>query len=466
MHKKLLINQSAEFFFFSIVRKLNYAVLFCFFLLWIASLTKTSFFADDYGFLKLYWKDLNLESGNTGNAGRYIVNIFFAFGTTIFGSGSAIPFEVISGSLLLAGLWLIAKSTSEKSHENLWSLQIFTIVTVFGGTLPLLLWSAGITHTGAIFFTGLSLFTFRKSKAVSNPNSEFLLVVVSGIFGIFVIVSNPLYVGVLVISIFHIFDFSRNALSTPDPKIKVKVFVVSTFGAIIPLAYFFLIAYPVTTKMTPYSKSGIKYIKNNIDNYANSLFWTSIVKSFFILICLSSLILALLIFRRNQKAIAYFLAAAMTFGAILVQGQQQAVFYLVLPFILMLTSLKISFGDRQFLGPYLFSIFLFLFLIATIISGSRINSYFSSEPWGYKLKPLISEIEKVVAPGKNLFICFIGSQSQYSKFVASYSGTSAFEIPPIKAATVMLANNSCAPQDGFIAIEVSETDSGFYSKDK
>lgn len=448
----------------SFIANFHFLILFIYALLWIECLAKSFFFADDFTSLKFFWHDLKLNSGTSYNAGRYVTNLLFGLGSLIFGSGSSAPFEVLSGITLVLGLWLISFSIRKNAQASLWGLQIFTISLVYGGALPLLLWATGITHTASSLFTGLAIFSFHLGLSKNDFSQRFVLTFVSGIFWFLVVLSDPLYVGVLCIALLNSLKFSNDARRLNVNFKFTKIFTVFAFNIFLPILYFFLVARPATVKMSPYSKIGIQFLNANLNFYKVNLFWNSSSKLIFILIILFTFIVAISTVRISLRPFAFLSSGMITLGAILIQGQQREVFYTVLPFTLILTSLTLGISHLKSVKIHkLYSPFLLVVTVVLLVSGSRQASFFNSEPWGYKLQPLINEIAFNTAPNKNLAICFSGTKDQFNEFIGSYGGSAAFEIPPVNALSVDLMLNSCSLSANQVPLHIIENQSGFFA---
>jgi hypothetical protein len=435
-------------------------VLFLFSLVWLTGLTKNYFFADDFGFLRYYWHNPRLGSGTAINLGRFTVNIMFSLGSTLFSTGSVVPYSIISGILLISGLWMISRYSFPLRPQT-WSFQIFTISLVYGGSISLLLWPSGVTHTGAIFFSGLGFYFLAKINNEVSIKSALIYLNCSGVCWLFVIVSNPLYVGILFIAVYGLIA----KLDLVKAKLNAFQFVLAlSTNLVLPFVYFYFIARPATTRTTPYSQIGIKFISQNFFFYEQNLFWSKTSQFTYALILIVALGMAFRNFKFNKLPLFLCGSSLSTLFIILIQGQQREVFYTVLPSALLLISLAISLQSTSQKFKFGITSFLAFATLVSLLAGTRQNSYFSTEPWGYKLKPFITQLEQSDVHGGDLNFCILGSKADFSDFYAGFSGGSAFQIPPFNAQSVHITSGVCPVSAASTNITVIRTPSGFFQK--
>jgi hypothetical protein len=434
--------------------------LFLYFILWIQCLSKAYFFADDFTFLKTFWQDPKLLTDGASSLNRYTTNLLFGIGTSIFSSTSVVPYSVISSLALVLGLWLIATKSDSTNIKVSSSLQIFTISLVFGGALPLMLWPSGITHTGSIFFSGLALY-FHAKKDSELRRTRFILFYqnLAGISWLLVIVSNPLYIGVLFISLvkLKVFFHDRKEFTL---SLGQKLILLFTNLAL-PLLYFLLIARPATLRNQFYSTIGIEFIAQNFQYYQSTLFWSPIIFGTYSVIFFASVFISLKNLKTSLVPFSFLVAGSITMIVVLMQGQQRLTFYLVLPAIFILTSLIVGINKEPQVVRQLMTFGLCFTTAVALTGGSRINSYFAAEPWGYKLKPLISQIERLGVKNEDIKICLKGTPEQYATFYLNFGGGSAFLLPPVSASSVIIQDGLCEPDSSKRVLIVSQFSNGF-----
>ena len=66
-------------------------------LTWVTAVSRSGFWADDFLFLTHYNRTLGDLSDTQTNTGKYAANVFWAVGTSAFGTGSVVPFLLLFG---------------------------------------------------------------------------------------------------------------------------------------------------------------------------------------------------------------------------------------------------------------------------------------------------------------------------------------------------------------------------------
>jgi hypothetical protein len=89
---------------------------------WIVGVSRSGFWADDYLDLTHFHASLGNLSDSRINTGKYIINVFWAVGTAVFGRGSVVPFLLLDSVVLAAGLviWLRVGVRAHWSSLEAW----------------------------------------------------------------------------------------------------------------------------------------------------------------------------------------------------------------------------------------------------------------------------------------------------------------------------------------------------------
>lgn len=414
-------------------------------MVWVTGVAHSGFWADDFANLTHFERSLGDLSSDQLNKGKYVINVFWGLGTAAFGTGSVVPFLLLSSSIFMVGLvmWLHAGSRARWSAVDAWWIGGLFIATA--AWLPLTLWASNITHTSAFFALGAGYAAHELSMKAPTLRRSLLWSFVGGMAWTLAIVSNLLYVGLLVIALYcSVHQISRmRRFSVPVMRI---VAMVSTWNLILPIVYFLTIAYPATTASSVYADNGLQFVHANFRYYRAGLAPTTLLSAFYAALVILVIAAGTAAARRRDWFPLVILAAAgATALPTFMQGQQRGVDYLSMP--LLLTFSGLAAGVYALLAPEskrgaqvrtAMLVAATFMLVLIFRQGANIRAYYTQSPAGDSLAAFRRQIARLSPEGANLCVTMNFDVVEQDLLIAELSGENGFMVPPISAARAYL----------------------------
>jgi hypothetical protein len=411
-------------------------------MVWVTALSHSSFWADDFLWITHFDRSLGNPSDYHFNIGKYIINVFWALGTEAFGNGSVLPFLMLN-SLVFAGgviLWLWTGVRERWTTVGAWWIAGVFIATA--AWLPTTLWASNITHSGGFLALGAGIFAHRHAMSSHDAWIVRRWSALSGIAWTLAVSSNLLYIGLVVIAAYcawHQFWKLRH-LETPA---LIAGLTVCLWNLALPFLYFILIGYPGATASSPYAKTGLRFVRENLHFYRTALAPTDILTALYVALLLAGATGALIAARRRDFfPLAVLVAAAATALPALVQSQQRYVNYMAMPLLLLFSALAtglrptFSRGYKRMMYPLILGAGITLLLV--FHQGEEIRAYFTRTPFGSSLASFRSEVASLTPEGAAICVALNLDAQQEMLFIAEISGENGFRVPPIGAAHVVL----------------------------
>jgi hypothetical protein len=413
-------------------------------LVWVTAVSHSGFWADDFVNLLHYNKSLGDLSYHQ-NQGKYVINVFWALGTLAFGLGSVAPYLVLNTLVFAAGVvvWLWAGTRAKWGVIDAWWIGSLFVATA--AWLPTVLWSSNIVHSVAFLALGLGLLAHERSMQARTVRDSMLWSLAGGAAWTLAVVSDLLYLGLLVIAAYCAFHQVQ----------KIRRFGVTTYRAslavglwnlAIPAAYFVGVAYPATTASSAYANNGVQFIRQNLHFYREILAPTSLL----VVIYITAVVLGVIggafcVRRRDWFPLATLGAAgAVALGA-LIQSQQRDIHYMAMPLLLVFSALAAS-AQALLVGQTKRHLQMRsgLLLVATVTlfllfrQGTDVRSYFVQTPLGRSLAAFRSQVGELTPENGTICATLNLDPQQQALFIADISGTNGFLVPPISAARAYL----------------------------
>jgi hypothetical protein len=415
------------------------------FMVWVTAVSRSGFWADDFLNVTHFSRSLGDLSDDHINLGKYTINVFWAVGTLAFGAGSAIPFLLLNTFVFATGLvlWLWAGVRTRWGSSEAWWIGGLFISTA--AWMPTALWSSNITHSGGFLALGVGLLAHERCMRARTMRDSFRWSLAGGASWTLAIVSNLLYLGLLVIAAYcayhQILKIRRFRVTTTKAGIAVGF-----WNLLIPVVYFVGVAYPATTSSPVYATNGLKFLHQNLHFYREGLAPTNTLLAVYIgAVGLGVAGAVLAVRRRDWFPIAVLGAAGATVIPALVQAQQRDVHYVAMPLLLMFSALAA--GARPVLlgqSKQLVRLRAALLLAAAVTlllvfrQGADVRNFFVQSPMGGSLATFRSQVASLTPEGGLICAHLNLNTKQEDLLIAEMSGENGFLIPPISAAQAYL----------------------------
>jgi hypothetical protein len=439
------------------------AVVFVSVVVWVVAASRSGFWADDFLNLTHFYHSLGHLSDNHINTGKYIINVFWALGTELFGTASSAPFLALDCLVFIAGLviWLrVGTRTRWTGVSAWWVAGVFLATSVWIETA---LWATNITHAGGFLFLGLSFWAHERCLDARTPRHALVWSLGGGLGWTLAVLSNLIYIGLVPLALYCAWQ-QFGKLRRLGVGANRAAIGTACWNLLLPLFYFFAVAYPGTTSSRPYATNGLRFISKNFDYYR-----TQLAPSTFLLIVYIALIgLAVAgavveARRRNWFSLAVLASAGATSVPVLVQGQARFLHYAAMPLLLLFSSLAASWRPRAERGAARTGIKAgvlagaAIVLIAVFIQGSVMRSNWIDDPYGRILLGFRSQVANVTGPGSLICAHLPTDPVQRNFFIAATSGSDGFRVPPIGASQAILAypGQACPPASTQIAVSTN-----------
>jgi len=431
-------------------------------LAWIAGVSRSGFWADDFLNLTHFSNSLGDLSNNRINEGKYIINLFWAIGTTAFGTGSVVPYLLLNSLVFAVGLvlWLRAGSGTRWGPVGAWWIGGLFLAT--GAWLPTVLWSSNITHSGGFLALGAAMWCHERCMRSDTRNAAWSWALACGGLWLFAIVSNLLYVGLLAIAAYCVLHQTIKLRDLGAPAARAAA-IGAACSLVVPLVFFFAVAYPGTQSSAVYANHGVKFIHANYDYYKYLLAPTTLLEiGYAITVVVSLAGAALAARRRDLFPAAILLAAAGTALPALVQGTQREIHYVAMPLLLTFTAAALgaravlSIGPpRRVAGTAAAIAAAAVMLLLVFEQGATVRHYFVATPFGSRLTSLRSDIAERTLEGGTICAMLDVEPKEQALFIAEMSGEDGFLVSPISAGRVFLVpKGSPCPVPGAISVDI------------
>jgi hypothetical protein len=431
-------------------------VIFLSLSVWVVAVSRSGFWADDFLNVTHYARTLGDLADDHINTGKYVANVFWAVGTIAFGAGSVVPFLMLNGLVFATGLimWLWAGARASWSSVDAWWIGGVFIATA--AWFPTTLWSSNIVHSGGFLALGAGILAHGRAMSARTIRGTACWSVASGAAWTFAVVSDLLYIGLLVIALYCAWHqvCKLRRLGAQMPRATV---LVGFWNLLLPVLYFVTVAYPSTTSNKAYARNGLQFVHDNLRFYRSLLAPTDLLTAVYAALLVGASVGALAALRRREFfPIAMLGAAGATALPALVQSQQRGIHYMAMPLLLVFSALAA--GAR----PLLLGEFkplkgtLLLAAVATLLllfrQGADVRAYFAQSPYGSSLATFRSEVASLTPAGGIICARLDLDASHQALFIAEMSGEHGFLVPPISAAqAVLVAGATPCPANGLVA---------------
>jgi hypothetical protein len=425
-------------------------------LVWISSVSRTGFWADDFINLTHYSRSLGDLSDETLNKGKYVINVFWALGTDAFGNGSAIPFLLLTTAIFATGLivWLRVGSASRWRGLDAWWICGLFIAT--GVWFPIALWSSNITHSAAFLALGLGLLAHERCMRAQAIRGALLWSLACGASWLLAVASNLLYFGLLAIAVYCVLNHvsKLEGLGLARPRAMAAV---GAWNLAIPIVYFATIAYPATTASSVYAHSDLSFAHANFRYYRAELAPTTLLSACYIAVLVLAIAGATAaIRRRDWFPAAVLVASGATAFPAFIQSQQRGVQYLAMSLLLLLSAFASGARPALLAAPNRRAGLSAGLLAAAVVmlalvfgQGSNIRSYYTQTPMGASLERFRAEVAAITPASGDICASLNLSTAEQELLSAELSGEDGFLVPPIDAARAYLvAPGQRCPAEG------------------
>lgn len=436
---------------------LPFLVILLSFMVWVTAVSRSGFWADDFLNVTHFARSLGDLSNDRINEGKYIINVFWAVGTQAFGPGSVVPFLMLNTLVFAAGLtiWLGVGIKIRWCSRDAWWIGGLFIATA--AWCPTVLWSSNITHSGGFLALGAGLLAHERCMEARTVRDGILWSLASGVAWTFAVVSNLLYLGLLVIAGYCAFHQVLKLRRLGVTRTKASV-AAGSWNLLIPVIYFVGVAYPATTASPVYATNGLQFVRQNLHFYKESLAPTTVLAAVYITVLVLGIAGGMVaVRRRDWFPIGVLGAAGATAIPALIQAQQRDVHYIAMPLLLLFSALvagarPVLFGKTKQLMRLRGALLLAgtVALVLLFRQGADVRSYFVQSPYGHSLAAFRSEVASLTPEGGTICVK-LGLDMQHQTFlIAAMSGEDGFLVPPISAAQAYLvsAGQTC-PAQGF-----------------
>ena len=413
-------------------------------MVWVAAVSHSGFWADDFFNITHYNRSLG-DLSYHDNQGKYVINAFWALGTLAFGLGSVVPFLLLNTLVFTVGvvMWLWIGSRARWGITEAWWIGGLFLATA--AWLPTALWSSNIVHSVGFLALGFGLLAHERCMKARTVRDSMLWSLAGGAAWTLAVISNLLYLGLLVIAAYCAFHQVRKIRELGFAATRAR-FLVGTWSLLVPIVYFLAIAYPSTTASAPYANSGLQFVRQNLHYYRGILAPTSILLVLYVVILVLGVIGGIAaIRRRDWFPIAVLGAAGATAIPALVQGQQRDIHYAAMPLLLTFSALTagaypVLLGRSKHLVRMRTGLVLIIAVALVFIfrQGTEVRSFFIQTPYGGRLTAFRSEVASLTPEGGTICANLELSTQNQALLTAEMSGENGFLIPPIDAAQAFL----------------------------
>ncbi|MDM8084697.1 hypothetical protein QUV83_07980 [Cellulomonas cellasea] len=421
-------------------------VLLVTFAAWVAAVGRAGFWADDYVNLALYNQTLGDLSNVQRNDGKYTINVFWWWGTVMFGTGNPVPFVLTVSAVTVMGVWLWLRAGSQFAWGRVQAWWIAAGVAATVTPFGILLWASNIVHSVSILCLGLGLFAHVKAQEQEVSRSAVAWSALGACAWLIVIISNPLYMGFAILAGYLVLMQGRGWMARvawPPSKIRFATGLGLLGHVGIPVLYFALVAYPMTTRRSSYSVFGFGEIRANAAFYTERLAPDNLTLVAYVLVVAAAVVASVARVRSNRLPLVLLATAAATALPVFMQGQQRADHYLMVPILLTLSALAAAVGrlpvrqgTRARRSVLVGSVAVGSVILAMMVGGSSATrSWWVTTPLGSALTQARQEIADRTPTGADLCVELAMDSSLQPGFVAAMGGQAGMKFDPIGAAS-------------------------------
>ncbi len=416
-------------------------------IVWITAVSRSGFWADDFLNMTQYARTLGDLSNDHVNTGKYIANVFWAVGTIAFGSGSVVPFLLLNSLVFAAGVvvWLRVGARTAWSPVEAWWIGGLFIATA--AWYPTALWSSNIVHSAGFLALGLALFAHERCIRADSVRGCAWWSVATGAAWTLGVISDLVYVGLLVIACYcawHQIARLRQLGVTPTKAVAG----VSFWSVVLPLVYFFAVAYPATKSNAAYSTTGLRFVHANLRYYRSLLAPTTALTIAYFALLIGALVGGGLAARRRADYLPLALLGASGATALpaLVQSQQRDIHYVAMPLLLAFSAAAAVLFPvlRNWSTPIRSAVLAVAVVTLALIfrQGADIRAYFVSTPYGNSLAMFRSQVAELTPPATIVCAQLNLDASHQALLEAEMSGANGFVVPPINAARAVFVTGA------------------------
>jgi hypothetical protein len=443
---------------FNFLNPLVYFFSFIGFLVWVGSIQKADFWADDFSHLNNFNKNLGAI---TSSDGKLVINVYWFFGSYAFGSSSAVPYLLMNMAFFITSIFILHKIARSRGWGRHYIFYVCAMLFSTGSIYAFLLWSSNVVHLASLLGLCIALLIQEKARIEKSIPVTLLFGFLLGLVWTFATLSNPLYIGFLILAAYFVYEQLNNHKNYSSTFFKLKLILLNLS---LPVLAFVFISYPRVTKQEAYDVSGLKFISSNFDYYFMGAFETPKLILLVVIGTLALLILMINNLRNLEFASAVFLLTASSIVfPILIQGQQRGIHYFSIPIILFLASI---FSIKPDLKQLFRKNTLFFFsrlgvatlIVLVAVMGSWARSWYLTSPFGEPLTQIRQSIASSTIPGQSICLELEMPSQDQNFFLAAMGGTSGFLVHPINASNAQFNHiDGCVQSaDRYIKILLSE----------
>lgn len=431
-------------------------------IVWATAVSRSGFWADDFLWVTHFSRSFGDLSNYRFNIGKYIINIFWAIGTEAFGAGSVVPFLVLNSLVFATGLtaWLwVGAKRSWSSVQAWWIGGLFIATTAW---LPTTLWSSNITHSGGFFALGVGIFAHHRAMEARSGRDSTRWSMVGGAAWTFAVMSNLLYIGLVVLAAYCTWHQARRLRSFGMATPRAAA-MVGFWNLLLPVLYFVAVGYPGTTASEPYSVTGLRFVEGNLRFYRSVLAPTDLLTATYLALLVGALIGAFVAVRRRSDLFPMAILGTVAATAVpaLIQSQQRDIHYMAMPLLLLFSALlagtspMLLNASKSVKGTVLAAAVVSMLLIFR--QGGELRAYFVRSPYGSTLLAFRSQVASLTPEGGAICVRMNLDAPQQTLLIAEMSGESGFLAPPISASQVYLvaAGEHCPAVGAAVQVAVS-----------
>lgn len=421
---------------FTLLSTLAFGISVLGILVWITSMIKADFWADDFSNLTKYGRTFGpiLETD-----GKLIINLYWFVGSYFFGPGSVIPYLLLNSLVFVGSIFILTKVGISRGWHKNYALLILASLFGSGTIFAFLIWSSNIVHLASLLGISCAIYIQEFARKAHSHSSTLLLGCVMGLIWTFTTLSNPLYIAVVILGLFFVHEQHRAHTDTKDLKSYISLLMLNLS---LPIIGFVFLSYPRVTKQSAYNLSGNEFIVDNIKFYVDPTL-NNPVLALVSIIFLITMVLALVIELKESNALPLIFVATslgITYP-ILIQGQQRGIHYFSIPIVLLVSSIysmriTLAFLARHRILELFSKITIGTLIILVVASTTWTRDWYTTTPFGQPLSEPRKDIAKLVKPLGSVCLRFRMPDEYRDFFIGGMGGANGFLLPPINARSV------------------------------
>lgn len=418
----------------------------------------TNFWADDFHWGSQSVSPLNQIFHPSFSDGRPISNVaYWQISTKIYGFDSAFPY-ILSNliCLFLALLVLLATYLEIKKVNNIVFSQFFVLAVFVNSTFySTIFWASNITHCLGFLFLSFSLYFQMKPK--NKSDNLYKTSIVIQILLIFSILSNPqLVLASVVVTFFDLHKLHKIRKINFQKRYRFTYFltIIFTFGSI----YFSAMGTLQKGNYEIFSRE----LFQNLNFYWENISSNNIIAKFAMIVMLTIAFIQISIELRSKilKSLELVFIALSAGLPALVQPQQKALQYMLVPYVLIFIVNLLFFQSlgnsseksRNYFYLRIISfIICLLFIYSSFTSSINVRKFFKNSPYGTPIAQLNSSINR---NDSNACLVFL-TESEKTEFIVQTSNGGAM-LKPFGFYTdieMVIDKNLCAGHQNVILLQ-------------